>query len=71
FNVEMSIYDFITLPSWSDAKIAKESHHLSLSLLERVPLQTTTPATEGAIIPLPTPDEIATSLPDSHLVKKS
>ncbi|GJS92164.1 hypothetical protein Tco_0774800 [Tanacetum coccineum] len=67
----MSIYDFMTLPSWSDAKIAEESHYLSLPLLERVSSHTTMPATKGAIIPLPTPDEIAASLPDSHLVKKS
>ncbi|GKG19687.1 hypothetical protein Tco_0376786, partial [Tanacetum coccineum] len=64
-------YDFMTLPSWSDAKIAEESHHLSLPLLERVPSHTTAPATEGAIILLPTPDEISASLPDSRLVKKS
>ncbi|GJV80405.1 hypothetical protein Tco_1516275 [Tanacetum coccineum] len=70
-NVEMSIYDFMTLPSWSDAKIAEESHHLSLPLLERAPTHTTAPATEGAIILLPTPDEIAASLPYSRLVKKS
>ncbi|GKF22788.1 hypothetical protein Tco_0075110, partial [Tanacetum coccineum] len=67
----MSIYDFMTLPSWSDAKIAEESHHLSLPLLERVPSHTTASATEGAIILLPTPDEIDASLPDSRLVKKS
>ncbi|GJT13722.1 hypothetical protein Tco_0860764 [Tanacetum coccineum] len=70
-NAEMSIYDFMTLPSWSDAKIVEESHHFSLSLLERVSSHTTTPTTEGAIISLPTPDEIAVSLPDSRLVKKS
>ncbi|GKF96626.1 hypothetical protein Tco_0292447, partial [Tanacetum coccineum] len=40
----MSIYDFMTLPSWSDAKVAEESHHLSLLLLERVPSHTTAPA---------------------------
>ncbi|GKE81513.1 hypothetical protein Tco_1551513, partial [Tanacetum coccineum] len=38
---------------------------------ERVPSHTTTLAKEGAIIPLPTPDEIAASLLDSCLVKKS
>ncbi|GJW29172.1 hypothetical protein Tco_0046047 [Tanacetum coccineum] len=32
---EMSIYDFMTLLSWGDAKVVKESHHLSSSLLER------------------------------------
>ncbi|GJX62493.1 hypothetical protein Tco_0295393 [Tanacetum coccineum] len=69
-NAEMRIYDFMTLPSWSDAKIVEESHHLSLPLLERVPSHTTVPVSEGAIIPLPTPDEIVASLPDSRLVKE-
>ncbi|GKG47434.1 hypothetical protein Tco_0506919, partial [Tanacetum coccineum] len=68
---EMRIYDFMTFPSWSDAKIVKESHHLSLPMLERVPSHTTAPTTEGVIISLPTPDEIVASLPDSRLVKKS
>nr|GEV11575.1 hypothetical protein [Tanacetum cinerariifolium] len=57
-NVEMSIYDSMTLPYWSDAKIVKESHHLSLSLLERVSSHTTASASEGAMVPLPTPYEI-------------
>ncbi|GKB25178.1 hypothetical protein Tco_0864579, partial [Tanacetum coccineum] len=64
-NAEISIYDFMTLPSWSDAKIVEESHHLSLPLLERVPLHTTAPTSKDAIIMLPTPDEIVASLPDS------
>ncbi|GKC97523.1 hypothetical protein Tco_1167798, partial [Tanacetum coccineum] len=69
--VEISIYDFMTLPSWSDAKIVEESHHLSFLLLERASSHTTASTSEGAIILLPTPDEIAASLPDSRLVKKS
>nr|GFA31392.1 hypothetical protein [Tanacetum cinerariifolium] len=69
--IEMSIYDFMTLPSWSDAKIVEESHHLSLPLLERVPSHTTAPASKGAIISVPTPDEIVASLPDPRLAKKS
>nr|GEV19785.1 hypothetical protein [Tanacetum cinerariifolium] len=67
----MSIYDFMTLLSWSEAKIVEESHHLSLLLLERVPSHATAQAIEGAIILLLTPDEIAASLSDSHLIKKS
>ncbi|GJW37536.1 hypothetical protein Tco_0060456 [Tanacetum coccineum] len=47
-NAEMSIYDFMTLPSWSDAKIVEESHHLSLPLLQRVPSHTTAPAGSSA-----------------------
>nr|GEX75275.1 hypothetical protein [Tanacetum cinerariifolium] len=58
FYAEMSIYDFMTLPSWSKAKIVKESHHPSLLLLERVPSHTTTQAIEGTIIMLLTLDEI-------------
>nr|GEU29961.1 hypothetical protein [Tanacetum cinerariifolium] len=38
---------------------------------ERVSSHTTALALKGAIISLPTRDEIAASLPDSHLVKKS
>ncbi|GJR48812.1 hypothetical protein Tco_1316915 [Tanacetum coccineum] len=70
-NAEMSIYDFMTLPSWGDAKVPEESHHLSSPLLERVPSHTTTSAAEGAMIPLPTLDEIAASMPDPRLAKKS
>ncbi|GJU51912.1 hypothetical protein Tco_1221467 [Tanacetum coccineum] len=54
---EISIYDFMTLPSWGDAKIVEEPHHLFEPLLERVPSYTTAPAAEDALIPLPTPDE--------------
>nr|GEV99026.1 retrovirus-related Pol polyprotein from transposon TNT 1-94 [Tanacetum cinerariifolium] len=66
-TVETSIYDFMTLPFWGDAKIFKESNHLSFPLLERVPSHTTASASEGVIISLPTLDEIASSLPDSSL----
>ncbi|GJX71065.1 hypothetical protein Tco_0308236 [Tanacetum coccineum] len=71
FYVKMSIYDFMTLPSWGDAKVAEESHHLSSSLLERVPSHTTASAAEGAMISLPTPYEIVASLSDPRLAKKS
>ncbi|GJZ64874.1 hypothetical protein Tco_0621570 [Tanacetum coccineum] len=67
----MSIYDFMTLTSWDDVKVAEESHHLSSPLLERVPSHTTTPTAEGAMILLPTPNEIAASLLDPRLAKKS
>ncbi|GKC51112.1 hypothetical protein Tco_1073857 [Tanacetum coccineum] len=70
-NDEMSIYDFMTLPSWGDAKVAEEPHHLSLPLLEHVPSHTTALVADGAMIILPTPDEIAASLLDLRLAKKS
>ncbi|GJT69638.1 hypothetical protein Tco_1028924 [Tanacetum coccineum] len=52
-----------------DAKVAKESHHLFFPLLERVSSHTTASETEGAMISLPTPDEIAASLLDPRLAK--
>ncbi|GJR54917.1 hypothetical protein Tco_1405438 [Tanacetum coccineum] len=70
-NAEMSIYNFMTLPSWGDAKVAEESHHLSSLLLEHVSSHTTAPATEGAMILLPTSNEIVASLSDPRLAKKS
>ncbi|GJV07154.1 ribonuclease H-like domain-containing protein [Tanacetum coccineum] len=70
-NSEMSIYDFMTFPSWGDAKVVEESYHLSSSLLECVSPHTTAPAGEGDMISLPTPDKIAASLPDLRLAKKS
>nr|GEU88614.1 hypothetical protein [Tanacetum cinerariifolium] len=69
--VQISIHDFMTLPSWGDAKVVEESHHLSSSLLDRVSLHTTTLATKGAMIMLPTEDEIDASLSDPRLAKKS
>ncbi|GJW68754.1 hypothetical protein Tco_0123178 [Tanacetum coccineum] len=66
---KMSIYDFMALPSWSDAKVVEESHNLSKSLLDHVSSHTTAPIVEGAMIPLPTADEIAASLPDPRLAK--
>nr|GEU55889.1 hypothetical protein [Tanacetum cinerariifolium] len=68
---ETSIYDFMTLPSWGDAKVVEESHHFSSPLLERVPSHTTVPTTEGAMISLPTIDEIVASLLDLRLTEKS
>ncbi|GKD96070.1 hypothetical protein Tco_1379967 [Tanacetum coccineum] len=68
---EMSIYNFMTLPSWGDAKVFEESHHHSLSLLESVSSHTTALTAEGTMILLPTPDEIVASLLDPRLTKES
>ncbi|GKD43815.1 hypothetical protein Tco_1268460, partial [Tanacetum coccineum] len=66
----MSIYDFMTFSSWGDAKVVEVSHHLFLPLLEHVSSHTTAREMEGAMISLPTPDEIVASLPDLRLAKK-
>ncbi|GJZ85538.1 hypothetical protein Tco_0650877 [Tanacetum coccineum] len=67
----MSIYDFMTFSSWGDAKVVEVSHHLFLPLLEHVSSHTTAREMEGAMISLPTLDEIVASLQDQRLAKKS
>nr|GFA35267.1 hypothetical protein [Tanacetum cinerariifolium] len=54
-----------------DAKIVEELHYLLGPLLDRVSQHTTAPATEGALILLPTPYEVAAAQLDPRLVKKS
>nr|GEX28821.1 hypothetical protein [Tanacetum cinerariifolium] len=54
-----------------DAKIVEEPHCLSEPLLKRLPSHTTTPVAEGALIPLPTLDEVATDQLDPRLARKS
>ncbi|GJW40316.1 reverse transcriptase domain-containing protein [Tanacetum coccineum] len=67
----MSIYDFITFPSWRDAKVVEEPHRFTDSILQRVHNHTIAPATEGAIITLPTPKEVVAGQPNPKLAKKS
>ncbi|GJU97617.1 hypothetical protein Tco_1326888 [Tanacetum coccineum] len=40
-NSEMSIYDFVTLPTWGYAKVVEEPHHLPAPLFDRVSPHTT------------------------------
>ncbi|GJU16794.1 hypothetical protein Tco_1144760 [Tanacetum coccineum] len=54
-----------------DAKIVEELHHLPVPLLDRVPQHTTALAAEGALILVPTPDEVVAAQSDPHLIKKS
>ncbi|GJY78492.1 reverse transcriptase domain-containing protein, partial [Tanacetum coccineum] len=68
-SLVMSIYNFMTLPSWDDAKVVEEPHGFVDSILQRVENHTTAPATEGALIPKPTPKEIIASQSDFKLAK--
>ncbi|GJY00895.1 hypothetical protein Tco_0359047 [Tanacetum coccineum] len=70
-QVVMSIYDFTTLPSWGDAKVVEEPHGFTNSILQCVQNHTTAPATEGAHIPQPTPEEVVASQPNPKLSKNS
>ncbi|GKC02814.1 hypothetical protein Tco_0994424, partial [Tanacetum coccineum] len=70
-SVEMSIYDFMTLPSWGDVKVVEEPQHHYAPLIERVPQDTTAHTAKGALILLPTLDEAAASQPDPCLARRS
>ncbi|GJS52248.1 hypothetical protein Tco_0625610 [Tanacetum coccineum] len=70
-NFVMSIYKFMTLPSWDDAKVVEEPHGFADSILQRVENHATTPVAEGTPILKPTPKEIIASQPNTKLAKKS
>nr|GFC13689.1 hypothetical protein [Tanacetum cinerariifolium] len=61
----------MTLPYWGDDKVVEEPHHHPALLLKHVSQHTTAPAAEGAMIPLPTPDEVDAAQPDPRLAKRS
>ncbi|GJU26468.1 hypothetical protein Tco_1165089 [Tanacetum coccineum] len=42
-TTKISIYDFLTLPTWENAKAVEEPHELASSILQRVQNNTTTP----------------------------
>nr|GEU72472.1 hypothetical protein [Tanacetum cinerariifolium] len=69
-NSEISIYDFMTLSSWGDAKVIEEPHHLPAPFLDRLPQHTTAAADEGALIPLPTPDEVVVAQLDPRMASR-
>ncbi|GKC61672.1 hypothetical protein Tco_1089270 [Tanacetum coccineum] len=68
---EMSIYDFMTLPTCENAKVIEEPHEFTNSILQHVQNYTTTLAAEGTPIPLPTLEELVAGQPDPKLAKKS
>ncbi|GJU29767.1 hypothetical protein Tco_1173356 [Tanacetum coccineum] len=70
-NSVMSNYDFMTLPSWGDAKVIEEPHEFTDSILQRVQNHTTAPAAKGAPIPRPTPEDVVANQPDPKLSKRS
>ncbi|GJW77882.1 retrotransposon protein, putative, ty1-copia subclass [Tanacetum coccineum] len=68
---KMSIYDFMTLPSWENPKVVEEPYEFTNSIFQRVQNYTTTPVAEGAPISLPTLKELVVGQPDLKLAKKS
>ncbi|GJY58044.1 hypothetical protein Tco_0457936 [Tanacetum coccineum] len=61
----------ITLVGRGDAKVVEEPHRFTDSILQRFRNHTNAPATEGAVIPLPTPKEVVASQPNPKLAKNS
>ncbi|GJV47962.1 hypothetical protein Tco_1438174 [Tanacetum coccineum] len=68
---EMSIYDFMTLPTWENARVIEEPHEFTNSILQRVQNYTTAPISEGTPIHLPTSEEITDSQHDPQRAKKA
>ncbi|GJU14855.1 hypothetical protein Tco_1142821, partial [Tanacetum coccineum] len=61
----------IRYPLSGDAKVVKEPHNHPAPLLEHVSRHTTAPAAKGALILLPTPDEVVAAQPDPRLARRS
>nr|GEX91766.1 ubiquitin hydrolase [Tanacetum cinerariifolium] len=70
-NVVMIIYDFMTIPSFEDAKVVKEPHGFDYSILHLVENHTTTPVEKGTLVTEPTPDDIVASQLDHKVAKRS
>nr|GEZ66643.1 hypothetical protein [Tanacetum cinerariifolium] len=71
FSFVMNIYDFMTLPTWENAKVVEEPHEFTNSILQSVQNYTTATAAEDTHIPLHTLEEVADGQPDSKLAKKA
>ncbi|GKA02058.1 hypothetical protein Tco_0674723 [Tanacetum coccineum] len=67
----MSIYDFMNLPTWENAKVVEEPHKFTNSIFQCVHNHTTVAAAKGTPIPLPTSDKVAAGQPNPKLAKKS
>ncbi|GKA65446.1 hypothetical protein Tco_0765153 [Tanacetum coccineum] len=55
----MGIYDFLSLPEWTGVEVQEEPHLDVRSTLQRLPFYCTPPATVDAVIPKPTPKDLA------------
>nr|GEV10016.1 hypothetical protein [Tanacetum cinerariifolium] len=66
----MAIYDFLCLHEWEGSEVQEEPHHKERHTLKKIPFYCTTAAAHGSNIPDTTPDELATTNPDTKVLAK-
>ncbi|GJR87681.1 hypothetical protein Tco_0211692 [Tanacetum coccineum] len=64
----MGIHDFLCLPEWTGVEIQEEPHLDLRPTLQRLSFCCTPPATADAVIPDPTPEDLAIGTPSSNIV---
>ncbi|GJY65054.1 ribonuclease H-like domain-containing protein [Tanacetum coccineum] len=67
----LSIHDFLYLPEWTGAEVQEEPHLDVRSTLQRLPFYSTPLAAADAVIPDPTPEDLAVGTPSSKIVAKA
>ncbi|GJT34115.1 hypothetical protein Tco_0924534 [Tanacetum coccineum] len=67
----MGIHDFLCLPEWTGAEVQEEPHLDVRPTLQRLPFYCTPPAAADAVIPNPTPEDLAAGTPSSKILAKA
>ncbi|GJS65281.1 hypothetical protein Tco_0679845 [Tanacetum coccineum] len=67
----MGIHDFLCLFEWTGVEVQEEPHLDVRSTLQRLPFYCTPPAAVGAVIPEPTPKDLAVGTPSFKIVVKA
>lgn len=70
-DTDMSIHDFLLMPSWDGTEVREEPHGLDTSLIQRVVDRATPPALVGTAIPAPTVDETIATRAHPRVVTKA
>ncbi|PWA48008.1 hypothetical protein CTI12_AA393550 [Artemisia annua] len=70
-DTDMSIHDFLLMPSWDGTEVKEEPHDLDTSIIQRVVDRATPPALEGTPIPAPTVEETIATRADPGVVTKA
>ncbi|GKC29521.1 hypothetical protein Tco_1036815 [Tanacetum coccineum] len=67
----MGIHDFLCLPKWTGAKFQEKPYLDVRPTLQRLPFYCTPPAATDAVIPEPTPKDLATGTPSPKIIAKA
>ncbi|GKC93596.1 hypothetical protein Tco_1159038 [Tanacetum coccineum] len=70
YGLTMGIYDFLCLPEWTGAEVHDEPHLYVRLTLQRLPFYYTPPAVTNAVIPDPTPEDLAVGTPSFKILAK-